>query len=219
MPGWHLRPHTESCTGPSQASPTRAPPHAPQTPSFLLNFPPLTDPRCPSHSLNSFPRPHRLSTAAKNTTPEPFQDTPLPLLPSVPFTPLSLLPREILQDWHQRGVEVGRGFGGADGTFWVPNQQHQPLPGGVKAVPIVGCDLVGGGMRKRAEGWGEGRNAEGTETPSNHKHLNYVNEHARMPTGDPATGVPASTSMTWRPRSSGVGVPYRKPGCRGLRWV
>lgn len=27
------------------------------------------------------------------------------------------------------------------GAFWVPNQQHQHLLGGVEAVPIVGCDL------------------------------------------------------------------------------
>lgn len=165
MPGWHLRPHTESCTDPSQASPTRAPPHAPQTPSFLPNFPPLTGPRYPSHTLNSFPRPRRLSTAAKNTTPEPFQDTLLPLLPSVPFTPLSLLPREIPQDWPRRGVEVGRGFGGADGTFWVPNQQHQPLLGGVKSVPIVGCDLGWGGCGRGLRDGARGETRRGLRHP------------------------------------------------------
>lgn len=101
-----------------------------------------------------FPQPQQLPKApqtmgrrAEKTAREPFQEPLLLLLPSVSAPP-SLLPREPPKTGIG-GVEVGQGFGRADGTFWIPNQQHQPLPGGIKAVPIVGCDLgQGGGGRK-----------------------------------------------------------------------
>lgn len=36
---------------------------------------------------------------------------------------------------------LGWAWGGPSGTFRVLNQQQELLPGGVKAVPIVGYDL------------------------------------------------------------------------------
>lgn len=55
---------------------------------------------------------------------------------------------------------VGEGWDRAGGTFWVPNQQHQHLLGGVEAVPIVGCDLEDGEAGLR--GWlGDKRDAAG----------------------------------------------------------
>lgn len=70
----------------------------------------------PSQPQMPFPQPQQLpkapetvSRTAKNTNREPFQDALLLLLPSIPFTPPSLLPRETPKTGVGGGWRWGRG--------------------------------------------------------------------------------------------------------------
>ena len=73
-------------------------------------------------------------------------------MPCSPLLSKASLPHTPSRGDASRLLLVGCGWGGVGSTFWVPNQQLQPLLGGVEAVPVVGYDLQGAGTRPK--GWG-----------------------------------------------------------------
>lgn len=73
-------------------------------------------------------------------------------MPCSPLLSKASLPHTPSRRDASRLLLMGCGWGGAGSTFWVPNQQHQPVLGGVEAAPVVGYDLHGEGKRPEGRG-------------------------------------------------------------------
>lgn len=120
---------------------TQAPLKSSQTPSFLPNTPYITGPKCPSATLID------CQQSSQEDNSRGFRGCSAPHdFPSLPFH------THPSRGDPPRLALVGWGWVGIGDTFWVPNQQHQPLPGGVEVVPVVGYDLEGMGNWTRR--WG-----------------------------------------------------------------
>lgn len=104
---------------------TQAPPYIPSDSFLPPDTPYITGPKYPSLTLTDDCQPNSQERSCRG-----FPGCPAShCSSSLPF--------------HTHPSRWGR----ASGTFWVPNQQHQPLPGGVEAVPVVRCDLERTGKR------------------------------------------------------------------------
>lgn len=143
-PGGHLRLHPDPAL-PSEVSPKllSTSPHTPSGPS-------MSHPSQTPTSQGPIVSARQLVTELQSLEPQPSTHSlrPCPHFPGCPAPllskPLPSTAPSLSRGGPPRLALVRKGWGTARGTFRVPNLQHQPLPSGIKAVPIVGCDLGDG---------------------------------------------------------------------------